>query len=168
MRVMAAPRGLTRADAPPLANFFDHALLRVDTSSRRLVRQLERNGVAAAHALAARYRHAASAEESSGTLELPGRYALRVRAGTLDPTNPHDHLNRFAHGAPDGAGGTIDLRTTGAADRFCFVGTGACSVSVSGRSPAMRRVLGDGSAPARVGFDHERIGQLDLLVRRRG
>ena len=48
-------------------------------------------------------------------------------------------------------------------DRFCLTSTGTCTVLVRAhrRSP-VRELFGDGSAVARIGFDHAEIPRINL------
>ena len=88
---------------------------------------------------------------------VPGKYGVAVSASDLDPTNPHDHVNRFEHRGADRRTGTLSLAITDAVDRFCFPDGGTCKATVRApRRSAMARLLGGRTAPVRAGFDHER------------
>jgi len=167
--LVGVPVALTSAGALPLANNFAHALVRIDTSSRLLARALRRAGLPGKRARAARYRHSlAGAVPSSGRLAIPGRYEIAVSASDLDPTNPHDHLNSFEHQTDDGRVGALTLSSQDAIDRFCFPASGSCSASVGApRGSALGRLLGGRSAPVRVGFDHEKLARIELVLRGR-
>jgi hypothetical protein len=115
----------------------------------------------------ARYRHSRPGTlPSRGRLVVPGGYEIAVSASDLDPTNPHDHANRFEHvGAR--RPGTMSLAVQNAVDRFCFPEGGTCSASVrAARGSALARLLGGRSAPVRAGFDHEKLPRIDLVLRR--
>jgi hypothetical protein len=167
--LVGVPLALSDAHAPPLANFFAHALLRVDTSSRVLAAALRRAGLPARAARAARYRHSQPGVlPATGTLAVPGQYRLGVSATQLDPTNPHDHVNRFEHRGRGGRSATVDLRVDDAFDRFCFPVSGGCSATVRARPGSMvGGLLGAAPAPVRVGFDHARLARVELSVSRR-
>jgi hypothetical protein len=126
--------------------------------------QARRAGLPVRLARAARYRHSRpGAVPFSGALEIPGRYLLRVSASAPDPTNPHTHANRFGYRAPNGRTARLDLAITAAFDRFCFPANGGCSAAVAAPPGSeLARVLGATSAVARVGFDHAKVGRLDL------
>jgi hypothetical protein len=159
---------LTSPNAVPLANNFGHALIGVDTSSRDFAVALRRAGLPGRVAAKARYRHSrAGAVPSRGRIVVPGRYDVAVAARDLDPTNPHDHANRFEHQRAGRAVSSLNLAIENAIDRFCFPESGSCSVTVRApRGSALARRLGGRSAKARVGFDHERVRRIDLVLRR--
>ena len=166
--LVGVPVGLTSPDAVPLANNFGHALIRIDTSSRVLARALRRAGLPGKTRPKARYRHSRrGVVPFRGRMLVPGRYGVAVSASDLDPTNPHDHVNRFEHRGTDGRRGTMTLAITDAIDRFCFPEGGTCTATVRApRRSAMARLLGGRSAPVRAGFDHERLPRIDLVLRR--
>ena len=166
--MVGVPDGLTSPDAVPFANNFGHALLRIDTTSRVLARALRRAGLPGRTTPKARYRHSRRGSVPfRGRLLVPGRYGVAVSASDLDPTNPHDHVNRFQHRGLDRRTGTLDLAITNAVDRFCFPDSGTCSATVRApRGSALARLLGGRSAPVRAGFDHERLPRIDLVLRR--
>jgi hypothetical protein len=164
LSLVGVPVALTSPGAPPLANFFAHALIRADTDSRPLAARLRRAGLPARLAPAVRYRHSRPrVVPFSGLLDVPGRYRLEVDAVTPDPTNPHRHMNRFFYRGRSGRGGNLELATDTAVDRFCFPTAGGCRAQV-GAPPgsALAKLLGGTTATARVGFDHERLARLDL------
>jgi hypothetical protein len=165
--LLGVPVALTSPDAVPLANNFGHALIRVDTNSRVLAAALRRAGLPARMAPKARYRHSPPGLlPSRGRLVVPGGYEIAVSASDLDPTNPHDHANRFKHVGARRAG-TMSLAVQNAVDRFCFPEAGTCSASVrAARGSALARLLGGRSAPVRAGFDHEKLPRIDLVLRR--
>lgn len=171
-RVVAAfvgvPVGLTAAGAPPLANNFAHAAVRVDTSSPVLVQALRRAGLPGRLTRSARYRHSPrGVVPSTGRLAVPGQYEIAVSATDLDPTNPHDHVNHFEHRRDPGRLARLSLRSKDAVDRFCFPASGGCTASVRApRGSALRRLLGGRSAPVLVGFDHDKLPHVDLDLRR--
>jgi hypothetical protein len=167
LSLVGVPVRLSVLGAPPLANFLSHALIRADTDSRVLAAALRRAGLPARLAKAMRYRHSpAGAVPFRGALTVPGRYSLLVRAGDADPTNPHDHVNRFDHRGRNGRLATLGLSADDAFDRFCLSSSGACTASVGApRRSALARLLGGSPAIARVGFDHARLGRLDLSTR---
>ena len=166
--LVGVPVGLTSPEALPFANYFGHALIRIDTSSRLLARALRRAGLPGRAAPKVRYRHSRRGSVPfSGRLLVPGRYGVAVSASDVDPTNPHDHVNRFEHRGADGRTGVMSLAITDALDRYCFPAGGTCSVRVRApRGTAMARLLGGRSAPVRAGFDHERLPRIDLVLRR--
>jgi hypothetical protein len=84
-----------------------------------------------------------------------------VSASEPDPTNPHDHTNRFDHRGPDGRRATLGLSAENAFDRFCFPAGGGCKASVG--SP-LGRLFGGSSLTARVGFDHATLARVDLTT----
>jgi hypothetical protein len=165
--LVGVPVGLTDDEAPPLANFLAHALLRVDTNSRRIASVLRRAGLPGRLARGARYRHSrARVVPSQGSLVL-GSYRLRVSATRLDPTNPHDHRNRFRYRGPGRRAATVDLSARDAVDRFCFPASRDCSASIRAkRGSSFAQLLGGRSASATVAFDHEPIDRVQLSVRR--
>jgi hypothetical protein len=162
--LVGVPVALTSAGALPLANNFAHALIRIDTSSRVLARALRRAGLPGKRSRAARYQHSPPGViPSSGQLVVPGRYELAVSASDLDPTNPHDHLNSFEHQDDDRDVAALTFSSQDAFDRFCFPASGNCSASIRApRGSAIGRLLGGDSAPVRVGFDHEKLGRIDI------
>jgi hypothetical protein len=155
--------------APPLANFLSHALIRADTDSRVLAASLRRAGLPARLSSAMRYRHSRQGVVPfTGELTVPGRYSLRVRAGDTDPTNPHDHVNRFDQRGRNGRLATLGLSADDAFDRFCLSSSGGCAAAVGApRRSGLARLLGGTSAIARIGFDHARLGRLDLSTSQR-
>jgi hypothetical protein len=164
--MVAIPDGLTSEGALPVANNFAHSLVRVDTDSRALGRMLRRHGLPARVAPDAGFVHSSPGViPSSGELRVPSVARIAVSAAALDPTNPHDHLNTFRFFDRRRGFVTLGLLAEDAHDRFCFPQTGGCFVGVRAhrRSP-LRPLLGDGSAPVTVGFDHEPLGRLDLRV----
>jgi hypothetical protein len=165
--LVGVPTGLTSAGALPLANNFAHRLLRIDTSSRQLAAAARRAGLPARLSSAARYRHTAAGRvPSSGRLVVPDRYAIRVSASAADPTNPHDHANLFEHRAADGRAAALTLSIADAFDRFCLAPGEGCTASVRApRGSALARLLGGSSAPARAGFDHDKLARVDLRLR---
>lgn len=169
--LVGVPVGLTSAGAPPLANNFAHALIRVDTSSPALAVALRRAGLPARLARRARYRHSPAGRiPFRGSLVVPGEYRLGVTAQNVDPTNPHDHVNRFEYRGPRGRAAELGLSTADAIDRFCL---SDCKAYVRAwRGTALARLLGGRSAPVRAGFDHEKLARVGLTLpasrRRRG
>ena len=128
LSLVAAPTGLTSPKAPPLANFFSHALLRVDTTSRALARVLDRAGLPVRLSSGVRYRHSSAGSlPFAARLAVPGRYRVAVRASTPDPTNPHDHANRFVYQRRGRSPVRVGLAARAATDRFCFPASGGCS-----------------------------------------
>ena len=100
---------------------------------------------------------------------VPGGYAVNVRASDLDPTNPHDHANRFEHLGEKRRTGTMSLAIQNALDRFCFPESGACTASVKAeRGSLVARLIGGRSAPVRAGFDHAKLPRVTLVLRRAG
>jgi hypothetical protein len=170
LSLVGVPVGLTASGAPPLANFFAHALIRADTNSRPLVARLRRAGLPARFAPAARFRHSRpGVVPFSGALDIPGRYRLEVNAVAPDPTNPHRHSNRFSYRARTGSAARFGLATAPAFDRFCFPTAGGCTALVAAPpGSAMANLLGGTSATARVGFDHARLARLGLSPLPRG
>jgi hypothetical protein len=168
LSLVGVPVSLTAAGAPPLANFLAHALIRVDTSSRRLAVGLRRAGLPARRTGAARYRHSPpGAVPFRGALEIPGRYRLAVSASAPDPTNPHQHSNLFTYRGPSGRRAQLGLATDTAFDRFCFPDTGGCSATVAAPpGSAFERLLGGTAAEARVGFEHAKVKRLDISTHR--
>jgi hypothetical protein len=166
LSVVGVPVAVSDPQEPPLANFLTHALIRTDTSSRPLAVALRRAGLPVRLARKAGYRHSpAGAVPFRAALDVPGRYRLEVRASTADPTNPHRHSNRFRYRGPKGRNARLDVSIGSAFDRFCFPDSGDCHASVAApRGSALRRLLGDSPAEARVGFDHARLDRIDLSV----
>lgn len=164
LSLVGAPVGLTSSGAPPLANFLAHALIRADTNSRVLAAHLRRAGLPGRLRGAVRYRHSrAGVVPSSGVLHIPGGYRLEVSATAPDPTNPHEHSNRFTYRGRDGRMGQLGLATAAAFDRFCFPAAGGCGARLAAPpGSALADVLGETSAEARVGFDHAKLARLDL------
>jgi hypothetical protein len=160
--LVGVPTALTSAGA--LANNFAHALIRIDTNSRVLARALRRAGLPGKRARKARYRHSPpGVVPSSGRLVVPERYKIDVSARDLDPTNPHDHLNSFEHLDDDGDAATLTLSSQDAFDRFCFPAAGNCSATIKAPTgSAIGRLLGGRTAPVRVGFDHEKLAEIDI------
>jgi hypothetical protein len=165
LSLVAVPTGLTDPRAVPLANFFAHRLVRIDTGSRALGLALARRGLPVRLAQV-RYRAARPRAGTPTRIVVPGQYRLVVRASTLDQR--HDHANRFEHVDRDGRGASLDVTAKGALDRFCFPAAGGCSASLAARpgSPAAR-VLGEPPSPVRVAFDHEKLARIDLAFRTR-
>jgi hypothetical protein len=157
--LVGVPVGLTNPGAAPLANNFAHALVRADTSSPELARALRRAGLPGRYT-GMRYRHSPPATvPSQGRLAIPHGYTIAVRATALDPTNPHDHLNRFEHRNRDNSVSSLGFSSQGAVDRFCFPASGGCSATLRvPRGSPLRRLVGRRSAEVLVGFDHERLG----------
>lgn len=168
LALVAAPVGLTGQHAQPLANNFAHQLVRADTDRRALARVLRRRGMPARVARDARFRHSRpEALPATGEVVVPGVYRTAVAASDLDPTNPHDHVNGFTWLGRNGRIAILDLLLDDAHDRFCFPPSPTCSAVVRAhrRSP-LRDLLGDGSSPVRVAFDHARISRVDLRLTR--
>jgi hypothetical protein len=166
LSLVGAPVGLSVFGAAPLANFFSHALLRVDTDSPAIATALRHQRLRARLVRGLRYRHSRRGAVPSGAnLTVPGRYGLRVTARQPDPTNPHDHDNWFSYHRAAGPRTMLALSTAGASDRFCFPTSGECTATVSApfASP-FARLLGGASVNARVGFDHARVRRLHLSV----
>jgi hypothetical protein len=166
LSLVGVPVALAAPGAPPLANFFAHALIRADTNSRVLAAGLRRAGLPGRLRGTVRYRHSRPAVvPSRGTLDVPGAYRLEVSASTPDPTNPHQHSNRFSYRGRNGRLAQLGLTTATAFDRFCFPAGGDCSASVAAPpGSALADVLGGTSAKARVGFDHAKLARLDLSL----
>ena len=164
--LVGVPVALTSPGAPPLANFLAHALIRVDTTSRVLAAHLRRAGLPGRLRGAMRYRHSRPGlVPSSAALGIPGAYRLEVSASTPDPTNPHEHSNRFTYRGRNGRIGQLGLATAAAFDRFCFPAAGGCSAHLAAPpGSALADVLGGTSAEARVGFDHAKLARLDLTT----
>jgi hypothetical protein len=94
---------------------------------------------------------------------------MSVSARAEDPTNPHDHINRFEYRAPDGGEAGLGLATADAIDRFCFPASGGCKASArASRGSPFARLLGGRSAAVRVGFDHAKLPRVELRLDRRG
>lgn len=166
LSAVGVPVGLTVFGAPALANFFSHSLLRVDTNSQPLAAALRHRRLPVHLARRARYLHSPpGALPSAGSLTVPGRYGLRVSAHQPDPTNPHDHDNRFVWGARNGLQATLGLSTADASDRFCFPAAGDCTATVNAPpGSSMASLLGGRTVTARVGFDHERVPRIQLVA----
>jgi hypothetical protein len=166
LSLVGVPVTLSVPGAPPLANFLAHSLIRVDTSSRQLAVALRRAGLPARVARAARYQHSRpGAVPSSGALDIPGKYRLAVSATAADPTNPHQHSNRFSYSGPNGRTAQLGLATETAYDRFCFPASGGCSASVEAPpGSALAHLLGATSAEARAGFEHAKIARLNIAT----
>ena len=166
--LVGVPNDLTSPGAVPLANNFGHALIRIETTSPVLARALRRARLPGRTTPKARFRHSRRGSVPfRGRLLVPGKYGVAVSASDLDPTNPHDHVNRFEHRGADGRTGTLSLAITNAVDRFCFPDGGTCSATIRApRRSAMARLLGGRSAPVRAGFDHERLPRIALVLRR--
>jgi hypothetical protein len=153
LSLAGVPVGLTSPTAVPLANNFAHRLLRLDTTSRRLVVAARRAGLPAHLARAAGYR--------GGRLVVPGQHTIAVRATLPDPTNPHDHANLFE----SRGGGRISLTIEDAHDRFCLTPGEGCTAKLkAARGSTLARVLGTRSAPVRAGFDHDKLARVDLVL----
>jgi hypothetical protein len=167
LSLVGVPVALTAPGAPPLANFFAHALIRADTNSRLLAARLRRAGLPARLARGARYRHShPGLVPSRGRLDVLGRYRLDVSASAPDPTNPHQHSNTFTYRGRSGRSGQLGLTTAAAFDRFCFPPAEGCSATVAAPpGSAMAGLLGGTSAAARVGFDHAKLARLVLSLR---
>ena len=166
LSLVGVPVALTAPGAPPLANFLAHALVRADTNSRVLAAGLRRAGLPGRLRGAVRYRHSRRGiVPFKGTLDTPGAYRLKVSASTPDPTNPHQHSNRFTYRGPSGRVVQLGLATAAAFDRFCFPAGGDCSASVAAPpGSALADVLGGTSAKATVGFDHAKLARLALSL----
>jgi hypothetical protein len=166
LSLVGVPVALTAPDAPPLANFFAHALIRADTSSRVLAAALRRAGLPGRLRRAVRYRHSRTgAVPSRGALDIPGAYRLEVSAALEDPTNPHQHTNRFAYRGRSGRVVQLGLAAANAFDRFCLPEAGDCSASVAAPpGSVLANALGGTSAQARVGFDHAKLARLNLSL----
>jgi hypothetical protein len=166
--LVGVPMGLTSVGAPPLANFFAHSLIAVDTSSPALARALRRAGLPGRVARTARYRHSRpGALPFTGKLTVPGRYRLRVSAREPDPTNPHDHSNLFSYRGRTGRVTQLGLSAGSAFDRFCLPASGGCRASLGAeRGSGLGRLFGDTSAPARIGFDHAKLRRVGLALGR--
>lgn len=166
LSLVGVPVDLTDPQALPLANNFAHVLVQADTNSPVLAKALRHAKLPAELAPEARYgRSGAGAVPSTGTLVVPGQYSLRVSASELDPTNPHDHVNRFEYRGRGRRVATLDLSITDAFDRFCFVAAGTCSAVVGAPADSLLGcVFGGTSAPVRIGFDHAKIERVDLSL----
>ena len=166
LSLVGVPVALSAPGAPPLANFLAHALVRVDTNSRVLAARLRRAGLPGRLGRAVRYRHSRrGAAPFRGTLDIPGAYRLEVVASTPDPTNPHQHSNRFTYRGKGARIAQLGLAAGAAFDRFCFPAGGGCSASVAAPpGSVLAGALGATSAVARVGFDHARLARLDLSL----
>jgi hypothetical protein len=166
LSLVGVPVALTAPGAPPLANFLAHALIRADTNSRVLAAGLRRAGLPGRLGRAMRYRHSRpGVMQSSGALDVPGAYRLEVSASAPDPTNPHQHSNRFTYRGPGGRVAQLGLATATAFDRFCFPTADGCSATVAAPpGSAVAEVLGATSAIARVGFDHAKLARLDVSL----
>jgi hypothetical protein len=167
--LVGVPHDLTTPGAPPLANHFAHALVRLDTTSPPLAAAARRAGIPARVARGIAYRHSAVGKVPfAGRMWVPGGFRLAVRASELDPTNPHDHANRFDHRGAGRRAGSLGMAIQDAVDRFCFPGSGPCGASIKApRRSALARLLGRRPVPVRAGFDHERVPRIDLLLKRR-
>jgi hypothetical protein len=167
LSLVGVPMALTAPGAPPLANFLAHALIRADTNSRALAAGLRRTGLPARLRRALRYRHSRrGVVPFKAALELPGAYHLEVNASALDPTNPHEHSNRFTYPAQSGRAPQLGLEAAAAVDRFCFPVAGNCSAFLAAPpESALANLLGDTSAEARVAFDHVKLPRIDLSLR---
>jgi hypothetical protein len=166
LSLVGVPVALTAPGAPPLANFLAHALIRADTNSRALAAGLRRAGLPGRLGRAVRYQHSRSGVAPfSGALDVPGGYRLEVSASTLDPTNPHQHSNRFSYRGRSGRAGQLGLATATARDRFCITAAGGCSASLAAPpGSVLAGVLGGTSAQARIGFDHAKLARLDVSL----
>jgi hypothetical protein len=166
LSLVAVPTGLTDPRAVPLANFFAHRLVRIDTGSRELGLALARRGLPVRLARRIRHSPARAGGRRTATIAVPGQYRLAVDARTLDQR--HDHANRFEHVGRDGRTASLGVRAKAALDRFCFPSTGGCSASlVATRGSQAARLLGDRAPEVRVAFDHEKIARIDLDLRTR-
>ena len=88
-----------------------------------------------------------------------------MRASDLDPTNPHDHANRFDHPAEKGRAGTMTVAIQNALDRFCFPSSGACTASVRAeRGSLVARLIGGRLLRVRAGFDHAKLPRVTLVL----
>ena len=156
--------GLTDANSAPLANNFAHRLIRIDTTSRKLVRAARRADLPATRSRRARYEHSGGgAVASQGELRVPGKYAVDVSASSLDPTNPHDHANLFE--PHSGRTAALSLSIANAFDRFCFPPNADCSASVRApRGSMLAGLLGGRSAPVRAAFDHDKLARVKLQL----
>ena len=168
--LVSVPTGLTSPEALPLANNFASALVRVDTTSKPFARALEKARLPARLVRKASYRHSPGAAVPwRGRLAVRGSYAVTVRATDLDPTNPHDHANRFDHLAEKGRAGTLTVAIQNALDRFCFPAGGSCTASVKAeRGSLVARLIGGREAIVRAGFDHAKLPRVTLVLRRTG
>jgi hypothetical protein len=161
LSLVAVPTGLTDRRAVPLANFFAHRLVRVDTDSRALGLALARRGLRVRLARRIRYSAARPGARGAARIVVPSQYRLAVRARALD--RRHDHANRFEHVGPDGRRASLGVTAEGALDRFCFPAAGGCSVSLAATPGSQAARLLGGRGPAvRVAFDHEKIARIDL------
>jgi hypothetical protein len=167
LSLVGVPVALTAPGAPPLANFFAHAITRADTNSRVLAAGLRRAGLPGRLRRAMGYRHSRpGVVPSRGVLDVPGAYRLEVSASAPDPTNPHQHSNRFSYRGRSGRIAQLGLATATAFDRFCFPAAGGCSARVvAPPGSVLAEVFGDTSATARVGFDHAKLARLDVRLR---
>jgi len=165
--LVSVPTGLTSPEALPLANNFASALVRVDTTSKPFARALRKARLPARVVEKATYRHSpAAAVPWRGRLAVRDAYTVTVRASDLDPTNPHDHANRFDHVAPKGRAGTMTVAIQNALDRFCFPDGGTCTASVRAeRGSLVARLMGGREAPVRAGFDHSKLPRVALVLR---
>ncbi|MBN1528545.1 MAG: hypothetical protein JW895_05760 [Thermoleophilaceae bacterium] len=166
--LVSVPTGLTSAEALPLANNFASALVRMDTTSRPLARAFRKARLRARVVRKASYRHSpAAAVPWHGRLAVRDGYTIAVRARELDPTNPHDHANRFDHLSAQGRAGTMSLAIQNALDRFCLPEGGSCTASVKAeRGSLVARLIGGREAPVRAGFDHSKLPRVTLVLRR--
>jgi hypothetical protein len=165
--LVSVPTGLTSPEALPLANNFASALVRVDTTSKPFARALRKARLPARVVEKATYRHSpAAAVPWRGRLAVRDAYTVTVRASDLDPTNPHDHANRFDHVAAKGRAGTMTVAIQNALDRFCFPDGGTCTASVRAeRGSLVARLMGGREAPVRAGFDHSKLPRVALVLR---
>ncbi len=166
LSLVGVPIALTAPGAPPLANFFAHALIRADSNSRVLTAGLRRAGLPGRLRRAVRYQHSRPGVVAfRGVLDIPGAYRLEVSASTADPTNPHQHSNAFTYQGRSGRVGQLGLATSAAFDRFCLSGSAGCGASVEAApGSALADALGGPSAQARIGFDHAKLARLDISL----
>jgi hypothetical protein len=164
--LVGVPVDLTDPQALPLANNFAHVLVRADTTSPVVAKALRRAKLPTDVIPGARYGHLGSGVvPSTGTLVVPGLYSIRVTASDVDPTNPHDHVNRFEYRGRGRRVGTLELSIADAFDRFCFTAGGNCTATVAAPAGSLLAcVLGGTSAPVRIGFDHAKIDRIDLRL----
>jgi hypothetical protein len=157
--LVSVPTGLTSPEALPLANNFASELVRVDTTSKPFARALRKARLPVRVVKKATYRHSpAAAVPWRGRLSVRDAYTVTVRASDLDPTNPHDHANRF---------GAMTVAIQNALDRFCFPDGGTCTASVRAESGSLvARLMGGRKAPVRAGFDHSKLRRVALVLRR--